>query len=426
MKRYGVTAGMAFIMVMTWSTIPGMGPVDNLYAGERPVKEFFVTVQETTMTLLEDPKKEVAVWAYALKGGQPSVPGPVIRVKKGDRVKVHFSNTHHLPHTMHFHGVHPFNMDGNGQRAMGEEQLQMPGESYTYEWVAEDAGHYFYHCHFDTRNHLDHGMYGLFVVEDPAWSTVDRELLTVWDEWDTNGDGIYDAHTINTRSAPGFTPLTAAPGEHVRLVLANIGFEFHTPHLHGQKWIEVNPGNPQLPGWENPNGVLSIGPAEIRVVEFVVKHAGTWMFHCHVLPHLTDDGRYPRGMMTVLKVTDEEAQDSGSGSLAKGSEPEGSGLPPEPQVASVPSIKPSEIPDGLAERGYDVYHKNCQACHGSFASGGFGPALQQSPVLFEDDKFWKTVLKGKGSMPAWEKRLSAQQIADVQAYLKTLKPPPPP
>ena len=126
-----------------------------------------MTVKETTITLLDNPQKQVTVWAYTLKGTKPSVPGPHIRVSKGDLVRIHFTNTHNLPHTMHFHGVHPFNMDGNGQRDMGVEQLQMPGESYTYEWVAEDPGFYFYHCHFDTANHLDHGMYGLFVVEDP-------------------------------------------------------------------------------------------------------------------------------------------------------------------------------------------------------------------------------------------------------------------
>jgi FtsP/CotA-like multicopper oxidase with cupredoxin domain/cytochrome c5 len=400
--------------------------VQYLHAQERPVKEFFVTVQETTITLLENPKKEVTVWAYALKGEQPSVPGPVIRVNKGDLVKVHFSNTHNLPHTMHFHGVHPFTMDGNGQRAMGREQLQMPGESYTYEWVAEDAGYYLYHCHFDTGNHLDHGMYGLFVVEDPAWPHVDRELLTVWDEWDTNGDGTYDTHTINSRSAPNFAPLKAKPGERVRLILANIGFEFHTPHLHGQKWVEVNAGNPQLPGWDNPNGVLSIGPAEIRVVEFVPRHAGTWMFHCHVLPHLMDDGKYPRGMMTVLNVTDDQTKASSRTVIEQDAEVEGAGHSQESQVASIPDFRPFDYPTGLADRGYDVYNTNCKACHGNLAKGEYGPALQQNPILQDETRFWKTVLKGQGNMPAWEKLLSAQQIADVQAYLKTLKPPSPP
>jgi len=400
-------------------------PVSILYAQDRPVKEFSITVQETTITLLEDPKKEATVWAYALKGEKPSVPGPVIRVNKGDLVKVHFTNTHHLPHTMHFHGVHPFNMDGNGQRTMGREQLQMPGESYTYEWVAEDPGFYFYHCHFDTAKHIDHGMYGLFVVEDPAWPEVDRELVTIWDEWDANGNGEYDTHTINSRSASSYVPLKAKVGERVRIILANIGFEFHTPHLHGQKWVEVNAGNPLLPGWDNPNGVLSIGPAEIKVVEFTAKYAGTWLFHCHVVPHVADDGKYPRGMLTILQVTADDEVASVQSVIQKEAEVEGAGPSEQTQVALIPDFQPFDYPKGLADRGYDVYNTHCKACHGNLAKGEYGPALQQNPILQDDNNFWKTLLKGRGNMPAWEGRLSSQQIADVQSYLKALKPPPP-
>ncbi len=426
MKRHFVVTLKLFLLPMT-IVIMSLGiPIQNLHAQDRPVKEFEITVQETTITLLEDPKKEVTVWAYALKGQKPSVPGPVIRVNKGDLVKVHFTNTHSLPHTMHFHGVHPFNMDGNGQRAMGREQVQMPGESYTYEWVAEDPGFYFYHCHFDTANHIDHGMYGLFVVEDPAWPKVDREIVTIWDEWDTDGNGKYDTHTIDSRSAPSYVPLKANVGERVRLILANIGFEFHTPHLHGQKWVEINAGNPQLPGWDNPNGVLSIGPAEIKVVEFTPKYAGTWLFHCHVVPHVADDGKYPRGMLTLLHVTADESMASSQSVIEKEAEVGMAGLSQETQVASVQDSQHRDYPSGLADRGYDVYNENCKACHGNLAKGEYGPALQQNPILLDDDKFWNTLLKGRGNMPAWQERLSTQQIADVQAYLKTLKPPPPP
>jgi len=425
-KRHLVEIPQFFIMVMTLSIISVGIHGHTLYAQERPVKEFSITVQETTITLLEDPKKEVTVWAYALKGEKPSVPGPLIRVNKGDLVRVHFTNTHSLPHTMHFHGVHPFNMDGNGQRTMGREQLQMPGETYTYEWVAEDPGFYLYHCHFDTANHIDHGMYGLFVVEDPAWPKVDREIATIWDEWDTNGDGRYDTHTINSRSAPSYVPLETKVGDRVRIILANIGFEFHTPHLHGQKWIEVNAGNPQLPGWDNPNGVLSIGPAEIKVVEFIAKHEGTWLFHCHVVPHVADDGKYPRGMLTLLHVTADESMAPSQSVIEKEAELGGGGPSQESQVASVQDSQPFDYPAGLPDRGYDVYIKNCKACHGNLAKGEYGPKLQQNPILQDNDKFWKTILKGRGNMPAWEERLSSQQIADVQAYLKTLEPAPPP
>ena len=400
--------------------------VPPLHAQDRPVKEFFMTVQETTITLLEDPKKEVTVWAYALKGEQPSVPGPVIRVNQGDLVKVHFTNTHSLPHTLHFHGVHPFVMDGNGQRSMGREQLQMPGESYTYEWVAEDAGFYWYHCHFNTAQHLDHGMYGLFIVEDPSWPTVDREILTVWDEWDIDGDGRYDTHTINSRSAPDFLPLHATVGERVRIILANIGFEFHTPHLHGQRWVEMNTGTLARPGWDNPNGVVSIGPAEIKIVEFEVKHTGTWLFHCHVVPHVADDGKYPRGMLTMLKVTDQKALLPSSPDLNNIAESRGAAHSPETSMATIPDFQPFDYPEGVVNSGYEVYNTHCKACHGNVAQGDYGPTLRQNPILQDNDKFWKTVLKGKGNMPAWESRLSKNHIADVQAYLKTLKPPPPP
>ncbi len=397
-----------------------------IYAEEVPVKEFSITVEEITITLLENPKKEVPVWAYALKGEKPSVPGPVIRVNKGDLVKVHFTNTHQLPHTMHFHGVHPFNMDGNGQRTMGREQLQMPGESYTYEWMAEDPGYYLYHCHFDTANHMDHGMYGLFIVEDPIWPQVDQEFVTFWDEWDTNDDGHYDTHTINSRSAPDFSPMKTNVGDRVRIILANIGFEFHTPHLHGQKWKEVNAGNPRLPGLDNPNGVLSIGPAEIKVVEFVTNHAGTWLFHCHVVPHVADDRKYPRGMLTLLKVFGEPHMSSTQPASNQSVQDDQSGVSQNSQVASIPDYQGREFPSGLAERGYDVYDKNCKACHGALAKGEYGPALQQNPILQNNDMFWTTILKGRGNMPAWEGRITSQQIADVQAYLKTLKPVPPP
>jgi len=425
-KRHMVKIHTNLIMVMTLSMISGGIHVHTLYAQERPVKEFSITVQETTITLLEDPKKEVTVWAYALKGEKPSVPGPVIRVNKGDLVRVHFTNTHSLPHTMHFHGVHPYNMDGNGQRTMGREQLQMPGESYTYEWVAEDPGFYLYHCHFDTANHIDHGMYGLFVVEDPHRPPVDQEFVTIWDEWDVDGDGKYDTHTINSRSAPSYVPLETKVGDRVRIILANIGFEFHTPHLHGQKWMEVNAGNPQLPGWDNPNGVLSIGPAEIKVVEFIAKHEGTWLFHCHVVPHVADDGKYPRGMLTLLHVTADEAVASSQSAIQKNPDAGGTGLSQKTQVASIPDFQPRDYLTGLADRGYEVYNLHCKACHGNLAKGEYGPKLQQNPILQDNDKFWKTVLKGRGNMPAWEERLSSQQIADVQAYLQTLEPAPPP
>ncbi len=388
---------------------------EEAIAQNRPVKEFTMVVQEKAISLMDDPKKAVTVWAYGLEGQEATVPGPVIRVQVGDLVRVHFKNTHTLPHTIHFHGTHPFVMDGNGQRALGKEQLQMPGETHTYEFVGADPGYFLYHCHFDTPNHLDHGMYGLFVVEDPAWPMVDRELVTFWDEWDADGNGEEDTHTINTRSYPDVNPIRLAVGERVRLILANIGYDVHTPHLHGHVWEVLDPGNLRRVLSTNPNGVLSVAPAEVKVVEFTTSSEGTWLFHCHVLPHVNDQQKYPRGMLTLVKV-EESTGTRPPVSLEKPATPK-----PGDQVASLPPI-PKDIPVGNVDRGRDLFNGKCKSCHGRLAAGDYGPKLAGSPILNDHDRFWGTVLNGRGgNMPPWKDQLSTGQIADILAWLQTLR-----
>lgn len=400
-----------------------LGGAAEGWSEDRPVREFTMTVQERTVRLLDDPVKDVTVWAYGLEGEEATVPGPVIRVQSGDLVRVTFKNTHSLPHTIHFHGTHPFEMDGNGQRALGREQLQLPGESYTYEFVAGAPGYYLYHCHFNTAVHIDHGMYGLFVIEDPAWPAVDREIITFWDEWDTDGDGVSDTHTVNTRSAPSYRPLEANTGDKIRLVLANMGWELHTPHLHGHTWDLIDPGNLRDVLSSQPNGVVSIGPAEIKVVEFIPDQAGVWLFHCHVVPHVADDGVYPRGMLTVLDVGRTPRR-------ADATIPDASPAPPGTGETVPKQAAPGEPIDlqlvaslqGDPDRGFDIYDAKCKSCHAPFARGEYGPKLAGNPILQQPERFWSTVLNGRGgNMPAWRGQLSLQQIADVLAWLQSVR-----
>jgi cytochrome c oxidase cbb3-type subunit III len=78
-------------------------------------------------------------------------------------------------------------------------------------------------------------------------------------------------------------------------------------------------------------------------------------------------------------------------------------------------------PVGETGPGEIVYAHNCQACHGSGAAGGVGPRLAGNPILGDEDHFWETVLHGRGAMPAWESALNAQEIADVRAWLQTIR-----
>lgn len=82
---------------------------------------------------------------------------------------------------------------------------------------------------------------------------------------------------------------------------------------------------------------------------------------------------------------------------------------------------PKDYPAGRAKRGAGLFASHCLPCHGSQAEGAVGPRLAGNPVLEKNDRFWNTVLHGRGAMPPWKEVLTTQQIADLQAWLRTLQ-----
>jgi FtsP/CotA-like multicopper oxidase with cupredoxin domain len=119
------------------------------------------------------PGQTVEAWTY--DGG---VPGPLIRVRVGDRLIVHFTNRLPAPTTVHWHGLRlPFSMDG----VPGYSQPDVkPGEAFTYDFVVPDAGLYWYHPHVMSAAQVGFGLYGALLVEDPAEAVgVADELVVV-------------------------------------------------------------------------------------------------------------------------------------------------------------------------------------------------------------------------------------------------------
>ncbi len=106
------------------------------------------------------PGKRVKAWTY--NGG---LPGPLVRVRVGDRLIAHFSNHLPQPTTVHWHGVRvPIEMDGVPDLSQPEVQ---PGSSFTYDFVVRDAGLYWYHPHVMSAAQVGFGLYGPLLVEDP-------------------------------------------------------------------------------------------------------------------------------------------------------------------------------------------------------------------------------------------------------------------
>ncbi len=167
-------------------------------------------------------------WAY-----NDQIPGPTIRVQRGNTLIVEFHNGLDADTTIHWHGLHvPFAMDG----VTWQGQPIGPGEDFVYSFEVDQAGTYWYHPHVDTDRQVDLGLYGVIVAEDPADPLPDRELVVVFDSWgeqaldqsnaaDHHGlDGAALDWTANGLVDPVF-PALAGERIRVRMVdVANAGY----------------------------------------------------------------------------------------------------------------------------------------------------------------------------------------------------------
>lgn len=263
------------------------------------------------------PGKTLPVWTF-----NNSVPGPQIRVKQGDTIKVNLKNQLPEPVTIHWHGV-PVPNAMDGIPGVTQNAVQ-PGQSFTYEFKADVPGTYWYHSHQDSVNQLDRGLYGAFIVEPKEGTDVDRDYTLVLDEWMSSGEisgmnmsggnmsemdhskmnmgnenkastktenssmnmghdmSMYDLYTINGKSGSLVDQLPVKEGDKVRIRLINAGYLSHQIHLHGHEFkVMATDGQPiNNPGILKDN-VVSIAPGERYDIEFVASNPGQWLIEDH-------------------------------------------------------------------------------------------------------------------------------------------------
>ena len=104
------------------------------------------------------PGVKYPAWAY-----NGRVPGPTLRCREGELLRIRFINGSEHPHTIHFHGLHPAEMDGVPGIGAG---LVRSGAETTYSFDAEPFGLHLYHCHAGPlAEHIARGLYGAFIVD---------------------------------------------------------------------------------------------------------------------------------------------------------------------------------------------------------------------------------------------------------------------
>ena len=145
-----------------------------------------LTASKTTQRLVPgDEYQEASVWAF-----NQSVPGPELRLKKGEILSVDFLNQLDEGSSIHWHGIRNINaMDGVAGLTQPEV---MPDGQFRYQFPLNNSGTYWYHSHAKTWSQVARGLYGPLIVEDESDPAVDHDLVLMIDDWLLANDGTID------------------------------------------------------------------------------------------------------------------------------------------------------------------------------------------------------------------------------------------
>ena len=172
------------------------------------------------------------------------------------------------------------------------------GETFTYEWTVQDTPAVgMYHSHHNAVEQVPDGLAGAFLVGNepvPAGVTVSQEQVMVLDDSGTIG------YAINGKSFPATAPIVAKQGDWIEVHYMNEGTQIHPMHLHGMAQLVIaKDGYPA--GHTAGRGHVTVAPGERYTVLVHATELGTWVWHCHILPHAENEhGMF--GMVTALVV----------------------------------------------------------------------------------------------------------------------------
>lgn len=234
----------------------------------RAVREFRLTAGTSIIKL----NSAVSYNIWDLNG---RIPGPTLRAKQGERVRVLFLNQAGHSHSLHFHGVHPSEMDG--------VRPVRHGAATIYEFDAEPYGVHLYHCHIEpVTRHVAKGLYGMFIIDPPTPRPPADEIALIMAGYDVNDDNRNEYYAFN--GLPHYymdNPIRIYQNQLIRLYVLNI-IEYDpavTFHLHANFFKVYPTGMTTKPMFETD--VITMGTAERHILEFAFRYPGKYMFHPH-------------------------------------------------------------------------------------------------------------------------------------------------
>ena len=176
----------------------------------------------------DGPEAVSGAWGY-----NEQIPGPLLRFRQGDRLKVVLRNGLDQDTTIHWHGIRlPNAMDGVPYVTQPPVE---PGDEFEYAFDLPDAGTYWYHPHLNATEQLGRGLSGPLVIDEPEPYPADRDLLWFLDDWLLDQDArivesfneirdiTHEGRIGNTITVNGRLPhaIKVRPGERLRVRLIN-------------------------------------------------------------------------------------------------------------------------------------------------------------------------------------------------------------
>jgi nitrite reductase (NO-forming) len=258
-----------------------------------------ITLHVTNVTTEIAPGVPMDEWTF-----NGTVPGPVLHVNLGDTVKFTLVNDGTTDHSIDLHAAQtPWNIN---------YVSIAPGKSLSFDFKANYPGVFMYHCGTPpVIHHLAMGMYGAIVVSSPDLKPVAKEYVLVQSEfYVTKGaNGIFqtDGAKLNAVTPDyvvfnGYAdqykdaPLTANPGERIRLWVVNAGpTTFSAFHVIGAIFdAAYESGNPQ--NVQHGMQTVTIPPGGGYMVELVIPDAGLYPFVTHSFAYTG------KGALGLIKV----------------------------------------------------------------------------------------------------------------------------
>ncbi len=268
-----------------------------------------ITLRATEKVLEVAPGVTQQMWTFA-----DTVPGPILRGHVGDLFNVTLVNDGKMGHSIDFHA----------SRVAWNDKMRtiQPGESLVYQYKAEYAGIFMYHCGTaPALHHIGNGMFGAVIIDPPGLPAVDHEYVFVQSELYLGAQGqpgdltkmtheAWDAVVFNGYvNGYKFAPIRVEPGERIRAWVLDagpsenssfhiVGTIFDTVYKEGAYLLQPDAGH-------GGSQALDLQPAQGGFVEFSFAEKGLYLMVTHKFANVG------KGALGVFQAGEVEAAMAG-------------------------------------------------------------------------------------------------------------------